>query len=59
MKLLCSNDASFGNSFEPKILHYLIWQKLSTNESNGTNAIELKNKTSTTAKVVCNDLNTI
>jgi hypothetical protein len=38
--------------FEPKILHYLIWQKLSTNESKGTNAIELKNKTSTTAKVV-------
>jgi hypothetical protein len=37
--------------FEPKILHYLIWQKLSTNESKGTNAIELKNKT-TTAKVV-------
>jgi hypothetical protein len=37
--------------FEPKILHYLIWQKLS-NESKGTNAIELKNKTSTTAKVV-------
>jgi hypothetical protein len=38
--------------FEPKILHYLIWQKTPPMNPKGTNAIELKNKTSTTAKVV-------
>jgi hypothetical protein len=33
-----------------KILHYLIWQNSPPMNPNGTNAIELKNKT--TAKVV-------
>jgi hypothetical protein len=37
--------------FEPKILHYLIWQK--TPPMNPKELmLELKNKTSTTAKVV-------